>query len=136
MRYQVTTQAWVREYSPDRHYNVNDTVSIGDNVYQNITGLQGNPATDSFNWLKIKGDSQTIERVSTDSNGQKVFNFPVNLKVSAVLVGYEDLRTSEFNYNALTGALTLTSPRLWGVDSNGNDLDGVQDGTYIRIRTF
>ncbi len=136
MRYQVQTQATQRVYDSNRNYNVNDTVTIGSVIYQNITGIQGNPATDTVNWMALNsGDSGSVtynEISLTSSMGQSVFNLPNGLTIRAVLIGDStDLPTSKYIYSSTTGELTINAPEL-----NGDGLTGLDQGVLVRVRSF
>lgn len=136
MRYQVQTQATQRVYDSNRNYNVNDTVTIGSVIYQNVTGVQGNPATDTVNWMALNsggGGSVSYNEISrTSSTGQTVFNIGTGLTIRAVLVGDStDLPTSKYTYSSTTGELTINAPEL-----NGDGLTGLDQGILIRVRSF
>lgn len=136
MRYQVQTQTTQRVYDSNRNYNVNDTVTIGNIIYQNITGMQGNPATDTVNWMALNSGgsgSVTYNEISlTSLMGQSVFNLPTGLTIRAVLIGDStDLPTSKYIYSSTTGELTINAPEL-----NGFGLTGLDQGVLVRVRSF
>jgi len=115
MRYQITTQSGVREYNPDRNYNVNDVVSIGTEIYQNVTGFQTNPQTDTVNWLKIKADSSGAIITSANATFQDLaatdgYKSSIAPLKNIVICSYQSRllqENSDFTYTYSTGVIEL-----------------------------
>jgi len=129
MRYQITTQSGVREYNPDRNYNVNDVVSIGSTIFQNVTGIQGNPQTDTVNWLKVSSDAVggTITDASCTFSDLSAVNgyissIAANKNIIICVLGPRVLlENRDFLYNVLNGDVELIGDFKDDVIANSAD---------------
>jgi len=130
MRYQLTTQSGIREYSSDRKYNVNDVVSIGDIVYQNTTGFNTNPTTDIVNWLVISQETNTGGSITSEtctftdllaSEGYKS-NISANKTIIICVLGPRVLlENTDFTYTPSTGVIELIGDFKSQVIENASD---------------
>lgn len=113
MRYQLITQAGTREYNQYRNYNVNDVVSLNGKIYQNTTGVQGNPETDNINWINISSSGNLITSETAifqdlaSNNGYKS-NISTGKNIILCNNNFRLLNENiDFTYNSLTGEIEL-----------------------------